>query len=89
MEHTFEYKPQGTCSVKMVFTLDDNDTITNFDVVGGCPGNLQGVKALIIGMSASDVVSKLSGIRCRTKITSCPDQLAVGLKAYLDQKNAK
>lgn len=86
MDHVFEYKPKGTCSVKMVFTLDDNDIIKDFDVFGGCPGNLQGVKALIIGMDAKDVVKKLTGITCRTKSTSCPDQLAVGLKEYLDNK---
>ena len=88
MEHTFEYTPKGTCSVKMKFVLDDDDIIRDFSVVGGCNGNLQGIRALIIGMKAQDVISKLNGIRCGFKKTSCPDQLSKGLESYLEQKNA-
>lgn len=86
MNHTFEYKPKGTCSVKMVLTLDDDDIIRDFEVQGGCNGNLKGIRALIIGMKAQDVIDRLSGIRCGFKMTSCPDQLAVALKTYLEQK---
>lgn len=86
MNHTFEYKPKGTCSVKMVLTLDDDDIIRDFEVQGGCNGNLKGIRALIIGMKAQDVIDRLSGIHCGFKTTSCPDQLAVALKTYLEQK---
>lgn len=86
MEHKFEYQPKGTCSVKMSFVLDDDDIIRDFSVLGGCNGNLKGVRALIIGMKAQDVISRLSGIQCGFKKTSCPDQLSKGLEAYLSQK---
>ena len=43
---------------------------------GGCPGNLEGIGSLLEGMSLSDVVNRLSGIRCGKKTTSCRDQPA-------------
>ena len=58
------------------------------DFLGGCPGNLQGIKSLVRGMKIEDVISKLSGIKCGDKSTSCPDQLAKGLKLYIEQKQA-
>ena len=89
MNRTFVYLPQGTCSVKMVFTIDDADIIRDFTVQGGCPGNLLGIRSLIIGMKAQDVISKLKGIRCRSKSTSCPDQLSRGLEAFLAEEKVK
>lgn len=54
----------------------DGEKITDVDFLGGCHGNLQGIKSLVIGMNIDEVISKLSGIRCGDKSTSCPDQLA-------------
>ncbi len=91
MVQTFEYQPHGVCSRLMVFSIDDEtDIITDFTVIGGCNGNLNGIKRLIIGMSARDVASKLSGTTCGYKSTSCPDQLSKALENYLARKeNAK
>ncbi|MCI1734368.1 MAG: TIGR03905 family TSCPD domain-containing protein [Bacilli bacterium] len=87
MDKTINYKTHGTCSVSMTFVIDSaNDTIKDFSVIGGCNGNLKGIKALIIGMKAQDVISKLNGIRCGLKSTSCPDQIAKALEGYLAQK---
>lgn len=72
---TYEYKTKGTCSQKITFDLEDNK-IKNVNFIGGCHGNLQGIAALVEGMDADEVVTKLSGIRCGWKNTSCPDQLA-------------
>ena len=44
--------------------------------VGGCPGNLLGLKSLVIGQNAHDVANKLANIPCGGKVTSCPDQLS-------------
>lgn len=79
-------KPQGVCSREMVIEYDDNGVIVNAGVMGGCMGNLQAVCSLITGMKIEDVVSKLEGIKCRgsrTGQTSCPDQMAQGLKELL------
>jgi uncharacterized protein (TIGR03905 family) len=81
---TFTYLPKGTCSTKMDFTIEDN-IIKDFKVTRGCDGNLKGIKSLIIGMDVNEVIEKLEGIRCGLKSTSCPDQIAQGLKAYLNK----
>ena len=46
---------------------------------GGCPGNTQGVAALVRGMKAEEVIARCQGIQCRNG-TSCPDQLARALR---------
>lgn len=74
-----EYEPQGVCSKYMKFEIED-DIVQSFEVIGGCHGNLQGIAALIKGMKVDDVIAKLEGIRCRSKMTSCPDQIAQALK---------
>ena len=82
---TFTYLPKGTCSTKMDFTIEDN-IIKDFKVTRGCDGNLKGIRSLIIGMDVNEVIEKLEGIRCGLKSTSCPDQIAQGLKAYLNKQ---
>lgn len=68
--------PAGVCARRMDFEIDENGIITKVLIVGGCPGNSQGVARLAEGRSAEEVVKLLSGIRCGNKPTSCPDQLA-------------
>ncbi len=80
---TIEYAPRGVCSKKMIITIDDNDVIENLEVIGGCNGNLKGISALVKGMKKEDVISRLEGLKCRSKETSCPDQLAKALKEDL------
>ena len=82
MKH-FEYSPKGTCYVKMMLDIDENtDTVQNLEVIGGCNGNLKGIGALLKGMKVEDVISRLDGITCGIKPTSCPDQIAKALSAY-------
>ncbi len=78
------YYPQGTCSVKMIFVLDDENRIADFAVERGCNGNLKGIRSLILGQKAEEVIGKLEGITCNMKPTSCPDQIAKGLAKCLD-----
>lgn len=80
---TIQYRTQGTCCALMNIVLDDNK-IYDVEFVGGCLGNLQGIRQLIIGMDIDDVISKLHGITCGSKPTSCPDQLS---KCLIDYKN--
>lgn len=74
-----EYKPSGVCSRKMVIDVEEG-VVKSLEVVGGCHGNLQGISKLVEGMKVEDVISRLEGIRCGFKPTSCPDQLAKALK---------
>jgi uncharacterized protein (TIGR03905 family) len=74
------FQPKGVCSRMMTVTVDDNGVVQDLQVIGGCHGNLQGISALVRGMKVEDVISRLDGIRCGNRPTSCPDQLAQGLK---------
>ena len=42
---------------------------------------LQGISKLLEGMPINEVVSRLEGIRCNMRPTSCPDQIAQALKS--------
>ena len=83
-----QYQTQGTCSQLIDVTADENDIIQQVFFLGGCNGNLQGISQLVRGQKIDQVISKLSGSRCGTKRTSCPDQLAEALK-QLKEKRAE
>lgn len=75
----YEYKTKGTCSQRIFFEVEEGK-VKNVQFVGGCNGNLKGIAALVEGMNVADVISRVEGIRCGMKATSCPDQLAKALK---------
>lgn len=83
---TYEYKTKGTCSSRITFDLD-GDTVRNVKFTGGCNGNLKGISALVDGMKVDEIETKLSGVTCGLKSTSCPDQLAQAVKEAYLQKN--
>ena len=66
--------------------LAPDHTIQSIEVMGGCNGNLKGIASLLKGMKAEDAISKLKGIRCGFKPTSCPDQLACALEEMLQTR---
>lgn len=78
MINEFEYQPRGVCSSKMIIKVL-GDVIESVEIVGGCPGNSQGVAKLCIGRTIDEVIELLNGIDCRGRGTSCPDQLAKAL----------
>lgn len=77
------YKTQGVCSQLIDIEVKDG-IIQSVKFTGGCHGNLQGVSALVKGMSVEEAISRLKGIRCRDKATSCPDQLARALESIAE-----
>ena len=77
----YEYTTKGTCSRTIFFDLEDGK-IHNVQFVGGCSGNTQGVARLIEGMDIDEAISRIEGIQCGFRPTSCPDQLAQALKEY-------
>ncbi len=81
MKQVIEYKTNGTCCQLMQVVVED-DIVADVNFMGGCNGNLKGIKNLIKGMKIDDVIERLSGITCGPKSTSCPDQLAVCLSEY-------
>lgn len=77
------YNTKGVCSQKIEFNIVDNK-VTNVQFWGGCNGNTQGVARLVEGMDVNEAISRLDGIQCGFRGTSCPDQLAKALKQAID-----
>lgn len=80
----FTYTTRGVCARAIDIAIEDN-IITEVHYHGGCSGNTQGVAALVKGLPVTEAIERLSGIRCGLKSTSCPDQLAKALSAYLEK----
>jgi len=74
-----EYKTKGTCSKLIKFEVEEG-VVKNVRFTDGCDGNAKGISKLVEGMSVSEVIARLEGIKCGKKKTSCPDQLAKALK---------
>lgn len=83
-----DFRTTGTCSKLIRVAIGDNK-IVDAEFVGGCNGNLQGIRKLIIGMDIDEVISRLEGINCGPKSTSCPDQLAQCLIQFKQQMTVK
>lgn len=84
------YTTHGTCSQQIQLEVDDQShVIHSVAFIGGCHGNTQGIGQLVKGLKAEDVIDKLQGIRCGSKTTSCPDQLAQALSACLKRIQEK
>jgi uncharacterized protein (TIGR03905 family) len=79
------YITKGTCSRQILFNVTPDDKVVDVKFIGGCSGNLQGISKLVNGKPVDEVISILSGIKCRSN-TSCPDQLATALMEYKAKK---
>lgn len=75
-----KYQTKGTCSTSIDIEVE-NGIIQSVKFTGGCNGNLQGISSLVKGMKVEDAISKLKGIQCGIRPTSCPDQLARALES--------
>ena len=80
----FTFRPQGVCS-QLIEIETEGNIIQDVRFTGGFNGNLQGISALLKGMTVENAIDRLSGIRCGFKDTSCPDQLSRALKAMQEQ----
>ena len=83
----YVYNTQGTCSKQIIIDVDDKNIIENVTFIGGCNGNTKGVSSLVKGMNMDEVITKLQGITCGFRPTSCPDQLATALKQIKEKEN--
>jgi len=75
----YKYIPQGICSTEIIVEVDAN-IIKKVKFANGCKGNLRGIEKLVQGMNINDAITKLKGIECGYRGTSCPDQLAKALE---------
>ena len=76
------YSPKGICASGIDFEIVDGK-VDKVSFTGGCDGNHKGLNALIKGMKVEEAIERLSGITCGPRATSCPDQLAKALEAYV------
>lgn len=76
----FDYLTEGTCS-KLISMDIDGDVVRNISFMGGCDGNLKTIPVLLDGWTVDQIESKLSGIICGRRTTSCSDQLAKAVRA--------
>ena len=76
----YDYKTEYTCSQLISLDLDGNIG-HNVRFLGGCDGNLKAIPRLIEGMTVEEVESKLTGVLCGRRPTSCADQLAKAVRA--------
>jgi uncharacterized protein (TIGR03905 family) len=82
----YNYTTSGVCAKTINFEVVDNK-ISKVSFLGGCSGNLQGLSRLLDGMNVEDAISKLKGISCGGKATSCPDQFATALQKLILNKD--
>ncbi|ACL75689.1 TIGR03905 family TSCPD domain-containing protein [Ruminiclostridium cellulolyticum] len=81
------FQTRGTCSSQISFEIEEGK-LKNVQFSRGCSGNLQGISSLVEGMPIYEVISKLKGIDCQGRGTSCPDQLAIALESALKKQQA-
>lgn len=79
------YKTHGVCSNSIEFEVEDN-IIKSVKFNGGCSGNTTGISQLVAGMNVDDVIARLESVKCGSKDTSCPAQLAEALKSFKTQQ---
>jgi uncharacterized protein (TIGR03905 family) len=75
----FVYKTSGTCSTYISVDVEDG-IVKDVTFQGGCNGNLKGICQLVKNLPVKEVISKLEGISCGGRPTSCPDQLCKALR---------
>lgn len=78
------FKTRGVCAKEIMFEIEDNK-IKELTFVNGCAGNTKGVATLAKGMDVQEVITRLRGIDCNGRGTSCPDQLATALENYINK----
>ena len=75
----YNYKTKGVCSKEINFSIEDG-RVKDVSFKSGCTGNLLGIGKLVEGMQVEEVITKLKGLDCGGKGTSCPDQLSKALE---------
>ena len=73
------YKTEGVCATHIELDAE-NGVVKSVAFKKGCDGNAKGIAELVKGMAIGDAVKRLKGIKCGSRKTSCPDQLAIALE---------
>ena len=81
----YSSRTSGTCSQLITFDLNENK-LSNIKFYGGCDGNLKAISTLVDGWTVEEIESKLTGIHCGPRSTSCGDQLAQAVRAAANEE---
>ncbi|MDR2106778.1 MAG: TIGR03905 family TSCPD domain-containing protein [Coriobacteriales bacterium] len=80
------FTPEGVCSTRIDFEIDDGGLVHDIHFTRGCPGNAVGLAKLAEGRPAPELIGLFSELPCGTKPTSCPAQLAKALSHELEAR---
>ena len=81
--HKASFRACGvTCSTRIDVEVE-GDFVRRVEIVKGCDGNTRGLARLCEGRRVGEIVGLLSGIDCKGRGTSCPDQLARALTTMM------
>lgn len=85
----YDYLTENTCS--QIISLDlEGDKVYNVSFMGGCNGNLKAIPILVEGLTVEEIESRLGGVQCGRRGTSCADQLAKAVRrAYTAMINGE
>ncbi len=78
----YKVATSGVCAREIIFNVEEG-IVGHVEFVGGCPGNAIGLSNMIKGMPATEVIKRLKDVKCGSKNTSCPSQLALALEKCL------
>lgn len=78
----YSFNTRGVCATRLEFDIEDG-VVKNVSFFGGCEGNHKGLAALAEGMTPDEAATRLRGITCGMRKSSCPDQLAVALEEFM------
>ncbi len=82
-----QYQTKDTCSTQISFDLE-GDVVHNVVFSNGCQGNLMALGRLVDGYTVDEIESKLSGIPCGNRPTSCADQLSKAVRQAYGQSQS-
>ena len=74
---------KAVCAMSFTFNVDERGHLYNCLLLGGCQGNSQALGELLEDMHINIAITKLEGIICANKGTSCGNEIALALKQYL------
>ena len=82
---TFIYKPNGVCSREMQITYD-GDTLIDLQVIGGCNGNLKGIKSLITNMDIDEIIAKFIDRKSPTEFEKVKASIKMPKRDLLEEQ---
>ena len=84
----YSFKPSGVCSRRIDIETEDG-RVKSVSFLGGCDGNAKALSKIMEGYPVDEAVTRLFGIDCDGRGTSCPDQFAKALKKMQELESEK